>query len=254
MRYLYNKSWPPEQPSVEPPNDLFNAVNRASNHVHIQDGPLSPMSFTDSVFNMATDLLLGNEKKTVWKTNKTAAPNSGRTLLYKTLSDAITWHEYEIHLDKVTHRYKQIAARDDKLCIFDMDRKFFLMLTNDFVYYGKVPVRENNFDAVIDSGAYSVFNSGTWVNFCLWKERVEEGDEPKQRISFKKFNSIIWHKMVNDEQMVNELEFVQSEKNEVILFDMNEALFFKLNSHEVLSGPSREACTTSLLKGDWFMD
>ena len=253
----------PTSPSL---SELFNTLNAASDHVHVDNAnlsnfnneqPCSRMSVSDSVFDRVNDILIGKKIGTVWKTGKSIRKGSGRTLIYKTLNDETTWLEYEIDQKEVTHRYRQISSKDDKLCIFDIDRNFFLMLTNEFAYCGKFPVRSNMFDIVTDNGQYYVFNHGTWIELCVWKKQYEDIDETlNETVLFKKIDNVIWHKLVNG-VLVKELEFVQTEKNEVLLFDtseIREKSFLKLNSHEALNGPSKDECTIIVCKGDWLID
>jgi hypothetical protein len=250
----------PASPSL---SELFNTLNAASDHVHVDNAnfsnerPCSRMSVSDSVFDRVNDILIGRKIGTVWKTGKSSKKGSGRTLIYKTLSDETTWLEYEIDQREVTHRFRQISSKDDKICIFDFDRNFFLILTNEFAYCGKFPVRPNMFDTVTGNGQYYVFNHGTWIELCVWKKQDENIDETiNETVLFKKINNVIWHKLVNG-VLVKEFEFVQTEKNEVILFDSSEILersFLKLNSHEALYGSSKDECTIVGCKGDWLID
>ena len=106
-------------------------------------------------------------------------------------------------------------------------------------------------------GQYYVFNHGTWIELCVWKKQDEDIDKTmNETVLFKKIDNIIWHKLVNG-VLVKEFEFVQTEKNEVILYDsseIRERSFLKLNSHEALNGSSKDECTIVVCKGDWLID
>jgi hypothetical protein len=63
-------------------------------------------------------------------------------------------------------------------------------------------------------------------------------------------------KHLENKKLLKELEFVETEKNEVILFDSSELRdnsFLKLNSHEALCGSSKDGCNNLIYKGSRWL-
>ena len=165
--------------------------------------------------------------RTVWKIN------DGETLIYKKPNGM--WVEYENDDRKITHTYRQISDQDDEITLFDIDRKFFLKLTADFVYFGRAPTKVE-----------TVFNDGTWVEFRLWKVKDQD-------IYFHKIDNQFWTRVVNDVQEAI-FQFEATEGYEVVLHDVIENVYYKLDAQEVRCGPSRDDCTAILFKGAWVIE
>ena len=68
-------------------------------------------------------------RRTVWKT--------GLVLVYK--SDGDKWFEYNMADNEITHKYRQVSEKDDEVVLYDIERKFFIKPTTDYIYFGHSP-------------------------------------------------------------------------------------------------------------------
>ena len=93
--------------------------------------------------------------------------------------------------------------------------------------------------------AHNCFKNGTDVELCTWK--VKDKD-----VYFHKINVQYWARTSNGEQDAL-FQFETTEGYQVVLLDVLENIYYKINWHEIRSGPSKDECTTLVFEGTWYI-
>ena len=93
--------------------------------------------------------------------------------------------------------------------------------------------------------AHNCFKNGTDVELCTWK--VKDKD-----VYFHKINVQYWARTSNGKQDAL-FQFKTTEGYQVVLLDVLENIYYKINWHEIRSGPSKDECTTLVFEGTWYI-
>ena len=146
------------------------------------------------------------------------------------------WFEKFRNKKNPEHVYKEwlTSESNKEIVLFDIDRHFFVKLTDQGGWYGNAPNQINI--------AFS--ETSTWCSNCIWKMSDKEN-------YFIKTDDMIWTSVVDGEPLSTEFEFVDNENDEVILKNKFDSSYVKLNSEGSFLKASTDDDFIEQAKGTW---